>query len=454
MTQQQFGFGLGTTRIMTAVSLNYVPQWGIKEVLREILQEMIDVRKKYGCSGSIHWRSGKAIIEDDGPGLKRQDLALGQSGKRGEAGLIGQFGEGLKLAALVTARMGRKMAIETVGFTAEPVVVWDQNLECNVLALDIRENTRAKGTRVTVEASRRELEEAKDLFLEFNKSLKEIAPGIYTPGGKVFINGALATVLPKALFSYSLSGEVKSAQNRDRTSLDIWELKAAVQGLFKRAASAKVAEIYFRYWKEQPDDLPWEYDFRIDPPKKVWAKTFRKIFGQKVCLAVPGAPEATLEAQRLGFKTLDGVPYYWESLLDNLGVLTTKAVITQKVAKPRRLVALRELAPEERANLAFARRIVKKYLGALPPIKIALELPLNSTAADDDTSVVVGLWDSGHRKVWLRRDALLDRAKVLGVLLHEVLHAKSGAPDATRAFEDAWQELAVAMVFKRPWQKP
>ncbi len=71
-------------------------------------------------------------------------------------------------------------------------------------------------------------------------------------------------------------------------------------------------------------------------------------------------------------------------------------------------------------------------------------------AADDVP--VNGLWNG--KEIRLCRSVLWDPAEALGTLVHEVLHKESGAPDCTRAFERAWERLAVKLLLGVDGQVP
>lgn len=46
-----------------------------------------------------------------------------------------------------------------------------------------------------------------------------------------------------------------------------------------------------------------------------------------------------------------------------------------------------------------------------------------------------GLWEPLERRIVVKRDALATKSRFVGLLLHEAVHAKSGATDQTREFE-------------------
>ncbi|MEW5934232.1 MAG: hypothetical protein AB1816_11695, partial [Bacillota bacterium] len=317
----------GADLVRTGISPKYVPSWGMVEALREVFQEYIDVRRRHACWGRIRWRKAGVVVEDDGPGLPREALALGVSGKRGEGRLIGQFGEGLKLACLVAAREGRRMEIETAGFSVIPRVVRDPSLECEVLAFEVRENARARGTRIEVEATRDEYLAARRQFLELSREGLEVLyrdgdgrPVIFRPAGRVFVNGCLAQEREDLLFSYDLSGsDVKQAQNRDRTVLDDYQLGRAIRDLLSGVRSVRVVEGLFR---SVSDPVRLEHRYFLNVPQALrpaWRKGLCRALGPRVALGDHTPADEELRVT-YGYRVLERYPSAWVDLFDDLGV--------------------------------------------------------------------------------------------------------------------------------------
>lgn len=432
--------------VKTNISRSYVESWGITEALREVIQENLDVRKKYGCTGKIAYsKKGYLVSEDDGPGLQRQDLALGVSGKRNGGTLIGQFGEGLKLAALIAARENREMRIETVGFTVFPRLEYEPALECDVLAFHLFENDRSAGTKIVFQASEDEYRTAVGLFLELGgcKAHKKLSPKILFPGGRVYINGALAAERKDLLFSYDLAGEsAKLAQNRDRTVVDEEALLKEITGALNACKRQEVVETLFRDMAASYASL--EGKAYLDPPDKslpLWRRALKKVYGPRVCLSSDAASDLEAE-EEMGFVVLKRVPWRWEACLRRLGVKSSMEVTVRSRPRSGR-VALKDLYPEEKENLRWAKRVAKRAFSVkeLPKIRVVSEIPSNGSEE------VTGLHDKGV--IYLLRDVLFRPEEVLGALLHEMMHHVTGAPDCSREFERGWQRLAVRMLLKR-----
>lgn len=426
----------GPDVVRTAVSPEYVSGWGMVQALREVIQEMIDVRRAYGCRGGLRYSGGRAVVWDDGPGLKRSDLALGNSGKKGDARLIGQFGEGLKLAALVAARNGREMVIETVGFTARPFIARDPALDCEVLAFELRPNSRTKGTKTLVETTVGELEEARALFLGLAPR-KARSARVFLPGGRVYINGCLALKNDQLFFSYDLPGSAKAAQNRDRSALDLEALAQEIVEALSRLTRVKLIAALLETIPARQPCFEQTLNLRYSPgAESAWVRAARQVFGPKACRAEGN--DADQEAKRLGFNVVYGYPWRWEGLLSNLGVYRSGFAIR---TRGRRAKAVR-ITPEERRTLAWAKRLVRKHLADPGKVRVAEELALTFGLRRSDA---MGLWDPQTQTIWVKRSALGDPKTLLGTLFHETLHKVSGAPDCTEGFELAWEDLVVRM---------
>ncbi|MDI6824633.1 MAG: hypothetical protein QME87_09810 [Bacillota bacterium] len=437
----------GADLVRTGISPRYVPTWGVVEALREVFQEYIDVRRKYGCWGRIRWRKAGVVVEDDGPGLPRAALALGVSGKRGEDRLIGQFGEGLKLAALVAAREGRRMEIETVGFAVVPRIVRDPSLGCEVLAFEVRDNSRSRGTCITVEATRDEYLAARRQFLELSREGLEVLyrdedgrPVIFRPAGRVFVNGCLAQEREDLLFSYDLSGsDVKQAQNRDRTVLDDYQLGRAVRDLLSGVRSARVIEDLFRSAYNAPVNL--EHRYLLNVPQAlhpVWREGLRRALGPRVALGDHTPADEELRVS-YGYRVLERYPSAWVDLFEDLGVYYSARTLADLHHRSGRRV---DLTARERAVLDWIRQVVATCVADPGRVEVVEYLVAGNVQVD-------GCWDSGARVIRLRRSVLADPKRALGALVHEVLHRESGASDCTRSFEAAWERLAVELILHR-----
>lgn len=90
--------------------LDYVPNWGIREAIRELLQNVIDAETEDSTNTAIFERNGDTLTLGNAHSiLERQNLLVGFSGKRDNKELIGRHGEGFKVALLVLLRNGKQV---------------------------------------------------------------------------------------------------------------------------------------------------------------------------------------------------------------------------------------------------------------------------------------------------------------------------------------------------------
>ena len=86
---------------------DYVSRWGVTEAVRELLQNAIDSPAPFEVK-----QTGVALaITSRGVRLEPSTLVLGRTSKADDAGTIGQFGEGYKLALLVLTREGKPVEV-------------------------------------------------------------------------------------------------------------------------------------------------------------------------------------------------------------------------------------------------------------------------------------------------------------------------------------------------------
>ncbi len=97
-----------------SISPDYIPEWTEIDAVRELFQNALDQEKEnpenemswtYNEKGMIFTISNKMTL------LKKETLLLGSTNKNENKDLIGQFGEGYKLALLVLTRMGYPIKI-------------------------------------------------------------------------------------------------------------------------------------------------------------------------------------------------------------------------------------------------------------------------------------------------------------------------------------------------------
>lgn len=63
-------------------------------------------------------------------------------------------------------------------------------------------------------------------------------------------------------------------------------------------------------------------------------------------------------------------------------------------------------------------------------------------------SDATGVWEPAHGRIVIKRDQLNNLERFAGTLLHEVVHAITGASDQTQAFENGLTNLLGVLAAK------
>lgn len=213
-------------RVEYPISSQYCENWTTVEALREIIANMLDARAPWECD----WINGTGVFRDQGAGFAASCLMLGE-GESKDGEQIGQFREGLKLALLTLARLGKRVALETTQFAVRTAAMEMTGLGKEGLVLYVDHgHKQEQGTQVRVQCDESEFKAARAMFLQLNVDV--VACYEDTNGNRVFdlldgqdsggiyVNGLLTEGHGKWAWNYDLRGSrIKSAMNRDRTVL-------------------------------------------------------------------------------------------------------------------------------------------------------------------------------------------------------------------------------------------
>ena len=431
--------------VYTTISPEYCPAWGIKEALRELIQEGLDVEAVHGCQVSFSQENGYFIIKDNGPGLEMSSLVMGISTKRGHEATIGQFGEGLKLACLVLARLGRYVLIESRDRQIKPVIDKSPVFNCDVLAFVIEECSPRVGTIIKVQASEEEVKEAMGLFLRLsNKDFYVPGAGratesdrIFLPGGYIFVQGVVVTVPDRSaefLFSYNFKN--KELQGRDRWAIDLSVISGLIREVWATCSNAEMIKMLLEAIKENK----YSYlevsrglvpSYLTDSYKDVWQEVTNEVFHKVLIKDTYDNPQLE-RVKALGYEVVD-VHYRVRELLAWLGVGTVTWM--NKQLGLYEAVGEKKLSPLQKYNLKQVRKLTKKYIS--PDIEI---LPVRYFC-----SGFSGQYGGGN-KVYLNVDVLKDSYQAMKTVVHEYAHYSSSADDYTDSFQSALEGMVVDLI--------
>lgn len=272
---------------------------------------------------------------------------------------IGQFGEGLKMASLVLARNKRNLRLITKGFEYRAKIERDTEFDSDVLVLYLKKSKKRIGTEIYFECSEKEMENTKNLFLEFNKKFKQVDNGIYSPGGYIFVNGVMLEKT-NALYSYNLT-DAKKCLSRDRKSLNIDMAKLEISTIIGMCRNEKFIADFLKdhdyYHFEQSLNIV------ISPfAKSIWKKVMQKIY-PKHC--IPTYTEYDLAAKDRGYTLLGDITETQRQILQQLGMPYSNVVAVlrgdEKIVKKR--CSVKDLSEAGKRRWKTAIRNLKNYTG-------------------------------------------------------------------------------------------
>ncbi len=245
-------------RYEVSVKATYVPKWGIKDAFREFGSNAFDAETEMESKATVRYRKENETlyIENEGVVVPREALLFGHTTKVDKAELIGQFGEGLKLACLAAVREGYKVRIRSGSEVWVPSMVDSKVFPgTQVLGFDIQTG-RKEEPRVVVEVtgvSPEQWSEFRQMFLRLDEPKKDEVVKTWRGSllrgeryvGKLFVKGVLVEHDQKLKYGYDL----KDAKvDRDRRIIDTWDKEWAIKEIWNEA-SRELPEVKSQFVK-------------------------------------------------------------------------------------------------------------------------------------------------------------------------------------------------------------
>lgn len=229
------------SKIELSLASDYVPSWTIVDAIRELFQNALD-QEVQGLSNKASWtyNDGTFTISNKESTLTTQSLLLGATTKRGDDALIGQFGEGYKIATLVLLREGKQVTIYNYGLREvwRPRFVKSRRFGTDILTFFIDKKypwTEVPDNDLTIEVSGLTDEEwyeqvvPANLHLQSDVKIEESneygeALSAATHAGLVFVNGLYVCKYDPYKFGYNFKPG-KLRLDRDRKLASDFDLR-------------------------------------------------------------------------------------------------------------------------------------------------------------------------------------------------------------------------------------
>ena len=433
--------------------------WETYHAVREVIANAIDEEMLSGTKPiRIYKDNGVWHIRDHGRGLRYEHLTQKENEEKlKDPRVIGKFGIGLKDALATFDRRKVKVIIQSRhgGITIRKSEKHGfSDLTTLHAYVEPPFDSSFVGTQFVLAGCLDEdIEKAKDLFLRFSgeRAVEETKDGQVLDKrestARIYVNGVKVAEEENFLFSYNitfLNKAIKRALNRERTNIGRTAYTDRVKSILlgsetRDVADALVADLKGFEAGTLHDELKWT-DVSVHACKILNSKEKVVFFTPSELVTAPGVVD---HARGDGYRIVT-VP---DTIRDKIRGTTDVA------GEPIRdlgefqhqwnqsfefkFVTEKDLTANER-RVFQATDAILSLAGGRP--KHVKTIQISETMRIDPNSFreAEGLWEGGAGRVVIKRTALKSIDSYAGTLVHEVGHARTGAPDISDEFE---QEL-------------
>lgn len=334
-----------------SIAKDYVPGWDYVDGVREIFQNALDQETESENNEMFFDYSEEEQVLRIGNKTSVLDvstLLLGASTKSGNEDLIGQFGEGYKIATLVLTREGhnvvfynygakevwrprfvnsRRYKAEVLTFFVDKKFVW-QSVPNNDLVIEIDNITKEKYEYI-VESNLHLQEVGK----AFNTSKGDVLlDGRYK--GKIYVNGLYICTYDKYDYGYNFKPS-KIKIDRDRKLVDDFDLRWLASQMWMEDKE-EMRETATELISKGASDVEYVQSVGGFRYKEVSQSVGDKFFAEYGENAVPVSTQEEIESVANGFKPIVVSETYKKSV-ESSGKLERKIVYVQKKSAKEQL---------------------------------------------------------------------------------------------------------------------
>lgn len=439
--------------------------WDTKHAVREVISNAIDEQLLTNTASIRIFKDEENIwhIKDFGRGLKYEHFTQKENDEKlSTSGIIGKFGIGLKDAMATFERKGVLIRILskhgdiTLGKSQKSG--FDDLITLHAYITE-PSNQYMNGTEFCLtNISDNDIEEGKKLFLKFNEEplIENTKYGsvLKKSGtfGKIYINGVVVATEENFLFSYNitlLNANIKKAINRERTNVGRTAYANTVKAILLECQSEEIgnslsADLTQYSYGNSHDELKWidvqEHAAKIlNRYKRVVFVTSEEI--EKGTDLVDEARRGGAEIVVIPNNLRNKIAEQNESETNENKVRIFTEFVQERSENFEYIFVNESDLTYAEKEIFFKKDKIFEMIGGKPNnIKSVV---VSETMQKDNTTFFqsAGLWDPANQRIIIWRPKLKDEQEFLGILLHEISHATSGATDATRVFESELTRL-------------
>lgn len=401
------------------LSPRYAANWAAWEVAREVICNGLDASPddmKVTVEGANELRVTTPTVPD------LSELFIIGEGTKCEGGKsIGQFGEGIKLAALVATRTeGGSLVLNTPGKTI--TFFFEDVMGVKVLHANVKDNPiHESGYEAVIQMPGISMAFAGKLLddrAEGPKEKSSVSPM------RVFCKGVFVSDLRnESIWDWNLSG---LKINRDRSMVSSTDVFSEIGAWLAQNVTPEIADRLVA----DPEAVEANYVLLYHRSEKLVSAVvaaFRRKHGDKCCLAT-GVPRADARAEREGYNVVADVSVGMAEMLDRGKIVKAHLVIPKD----------HDLEP---VDIEPHRAAIKK----LRQLDTIVGAPLFSVHVFSNRSEArKGFTVCIDRRVWLSEGLFTpgNELELVRAYLHETAHIMSDSDDETQEFEHALDGIA------------
>lgn len=401
------------------LSPRYAASWGAWEVAREILCNAIDAAPD-GMKVVVEGANELRVTTPTVPDLS--ELFIIGEGTKCEGGkTIGQFGEGVKLAALVAARTeGGSLVLNVPGRTI--MFAFDDVMGVQVLHASVEDNPLHEfGYEAVIQMPGVSMAFAGRLLDDRTPGPREKPE---QKGCRVFCKGVFVTDLSNdSIWNWNLDG---LKINRDRSMVNTSEVTYSIREWLQANITPEIADTMLSNpdTLESDNVLAWMVGGKTVEAMRA---AFARRHGEKSCIGT-GIPKVDAQAERQGYTVAQGISAGMESCLRNAGVPKSDKVI------PKGFDFEQVDGEPYRAQLAE----LKKLDSIIAAPGCGVFIYANREESRKGMAIVA------DRRIWLSQSLFSEgnELELVRTYLHEMAHLICGHDDETAEFEFALDGIA------------
>ncbi|MFQ3577281.1 MAG: hypothetical protein SNJ77_12680 [Cytophagales bacterium] len=435
--------------------------WETYHAIRELIANALDEQLLTKTKEVEIFKAGNSwIIRDFGRGLQYTHLTQNENQEKlKNTSVIGKFGIGLKDALATFDRKGISVTAHSkhsqITISKSEKEGFNDIITLHAIIEEPKDKNFVGSEFILNGVTDKDIEEAKNLFLKFSgeKVIENTKQGQVVERknkfGNIYINGVKVAEEENFLFSYNitvLNASIKKALNRERTNVGRSAYTDSIKKILLASQSKEVAESLAKDLTNinkgtARDELTWidvqEHSVKIlnQQGKYLFVTSFEAMqHPDMIDQAKNSGHEIITIPENLKYKIQGSTDLSGNPIVD----------IGQFVSNYNDSFDFNFLEPEkltqkEKEIYDLTPKIIDIFGGQPKKVK---SIKISTTMRKDFFADVetLGCWDEKTNSIVLSRKTLKSLQDYSGTLIHELIHAKTGYDDVTRAFESELTE--------------